>query len=113
MGIHDTCGVHNLHGMPGVMAGIVGAITAGLASIDQYGYSLYRQFPARAPLYNTTEFHRLKEEWADLEPGLDRSGLNQSVYQIIALVTSMGVAIIGGLLTGTFHLIFSKIQSEI
>jgi ammonium transporter Rh len=29
-GIHDTCGVHNLHGMPGVMAGIIGAITAAV-----------------------------------------------------------------------------------
>ena len=30
--IHDTCGVHNLHGMPGVMGGIAGAISAATAS---------------------------------------------------------------------------------
>ena len=36
--IHDTCGVHNLHGMPGVFAGIVGAIAA--ASIDQNKYTV-------------------------------------------------------------------------
>lgn len=29
--LHDTCGVHNLHGMPGVLGGIFGAISASLA----------------------------------------------------------------------------------
>ncbi len=37
LSIHDTCGVHNLHGMPGVMAGIVGAVTATLATREEYG----------------------------------------------------------------------------
>lgn len=29
--LHDTCGVHNLHGLPGVLGGVIGAITASLA----------------------------------------------------------------------------------
>lgn len=35
--IQDTCGVHNLHGMPGVLGAIVGAVTAALATTDVYG----------------------------------------------------------------------------
>ena len=30
MGIKDTCGVHNLHGVPGVVAGVVAAINLGI-----------------------------------------------------------------------------------
>lgn len=37
VGVHDTCGVHNLHGMPGVFAGIVGAIASAFASTEFYG----------------------------------------------------------------------------
>ena len=29
--VHDTCGVHNLHGIPGIMGGVIGAISACLA----------------------------------------------------------------------------------
>ena len=31
IGLHDTCGVHNLHGIPGVLGGIIGAITTANA----------------------------------------------------------------------------------
>ena len=37
IGLHDTCGVNNLHGMPGVLAGICGVIVAAFASDEQYG----------------------------------------------------------------------------
>lgn len=39
--IHDTCGVHNLHGMPGVLAALYGAIMAVVATEATYDYSLY------------------------------------------------------------------------
>ena len=39
--IHDTCGVHNLHGMPAILAGLVGALLAGLATEADYQDSLY------------------------------------------------------------------------
>lgn len=44
--IHDTCGVHNLHGMPAVISAIFSAIYASLASSDNYKDSLYDVFPA-------------------------------------------------------------------
>ena len=35
--IHDTCGVHNLHGMPGVMGLILSIIMAAVATEEEYG----------------------------------------------------------------------------
>jgi len=29
--LHDTCGVHNLHGIPGILGGVLGSITTALA----------------------------------------------------------------------------------
>ncbi|MGH0187309.1 UNVERIFIED_CONTAM: hypothetical protein FKN15_024304 [Acipenser sinensis] len=38
--VQDTCGIHNLHGMPGILGAIVGAVTAATATADIYGDGL-------------------------------------------------------------------------
>lgn len=44
--LHDTCGVHNLHGMPAILSAIFSAYYASVASIDNYKDSLNDIFPA-------------------------------------------------------------------
>merc|ERR1712118_637820 len=39
LGLHDVCGVHNLHGLPGLLGGLTGAISAAMASEQVYGTS--------------------------------------------------------------------------
>ena len=36
IGLHDTCGVHNLHGMPGILGAFISAILASLATKEEY-----------------------------------------------------------------------------
>lgn len=50
--IHDTCGVHNLHGMPAVLSGILSGIYAAVATKDEYQDTLTSIFPA---MKNETE----------------------------------------------------------
>merc|ERR1719460_3428101 len=48
-GLHDTCGVHNLHGMPGILGAIGGAFSAAAAGDQAYGNSIGKIFPNRDP----------------------------------------------------------------
>jgi len=79
--LHDTCGVHNLHGLPGILGGVSGIITSRLASEQLYGDSISSIFAAR---------------------GQGRDAHQQSLYQLYALLTSLVISILGGLITGKF-----------
>jgi ammonium transporter Rh len=48
MNLFDTCGVHNLHGMPGVLGGVASVISAYFASEALYGSHIGDVFPAMA-----------------------------------------------------------------
>merc|ERR1712072_564738 len=82
--VHDTCGVNNLHGMPGILGGICGAISACVAGDTAYGESIATIWIARDPA------------------GDNRSAGEQGGYQALALVISICFALVGGLVTGAF-----------
>ncbi|XP_015835084.1 ammonium transporter Rh type A isoform X2 [Tribolium castaneum] len=94
-GIRDTCGVHNLHGIPGVLAGLIGAFMAGIASEATYCKTLYEIYPARASPNMTAT-----AEYTFLKPGLGRDEAQQAGYQTLALVVTVTLAVASGLLTG-------------
>eukprot|EP00735_Rhodelphis_limneticus_P008986 TRINITY_DN2445_c0_g1::TRINITY_DN2445_c0_g1_i1::g.9004::m.9004 TRINITY_DN2445_c0_g1::TRINITY_DN2445_c0_g1_i1::g.9004 ORF type:complete len:535 (+),score=133.21,sp/Q8JI14/RHCL2_DANRE/43.84/5e-119,Ammonium_transp/PF00909.16/6.3e-68,Anoctamin/PF04547.7/0.54,Anoctamin/PF04547.7/2.9e+02 TRINITY_DN2445_c0_g1_i1:43-1605(+) len=84
IGLHDTCGINNLHGMPGILGGIAAAIAAASAGHDEYGDNLEVVFPA----------------------GRDPS--TQGGYQGAALVVSLGIGLGFGLFTGLVLLAFRR-----
>ncbi|XP_022242749.1 ammonium transporter Rh type B-like [Limulus polyphemus] len=104
--IHDTCGVNNLHGMPGIYAALVSAIVVSLASEDNYGYSLYEIFGYMSPAANSSKLAEIQSQYTEIEPGKGRTASLQAGYQLIALVTTLAVAIGGGIVTGQSKFIF-------
>jgi len=66
-GVFDTCGVHNLYGLPGLLGAIAATIAVG-------------------SYYNRDRFHRHPER--------------QAGYQIAGLFVTLGIALIGGAVTG-------------
>lgn len=78
-GIHDTCGVHNLHGIPGILGGAIGAIASGSSSQKVYGDSLTSIFP---------------EIW------YGRSNAKQMGFQFACLGSTLVISIASGLMTG-------------
>jgi len=80
LNLHDTCGVHNLHGLTGVLAAIIGAIVCGFATRETYGHNLDVVFEA-------------------LKDG-QRTPWGQAGYQFAGLGVTLGIAIVGGVITG-------------
>ncbi|XP_023669957.1 ammonium transporter Rh type C-like isoform X2 [Paramormyrops kingsleyae] len=82
--IQDTCGIHNLHAMPGLIGGIVGAVTAACATEGVYGEEglmLVFESPGR-PL--------------NMTPSLQ--GSHQAAGLCVALIFGIGGGIIVGLI---------------
>jgi len=90
-GITDTCGVHNLHGMPGVLAAFVSAIA--IAASEGHGpYVEECEADDGSTITDATQ--------CDGYPFGDYSYGEQAGYQILALVVTMAMAIFFGLCTG-------------
>ncbi|KAM9311918.1 ammonium transporter Rh type C [Gastrophryne carolinensis] len=82
--LHDTCGIHNLHGMPGIIGGIVGAVTAAAATVDVYTEA------------GLVAMFRFEDEYADRSPS------TQGGYQAAGIFVSLAFAFVGGTLVGLF-----------
>ncbi|XP_062869399.1 rh family, C glycoprotein a [Trichomycterus rosablanca] len=80
--IQDTCGIHNLHAMPGVLGGIIGAITAAAASESVYG---------KEGLINTFKF---EGKIATRTPSI------QGGYQAAGIFVALAFGLVGGALVG-------------
>lgn len=88
IGLYDTCGINNLHFMPGFLGGIIGVVIAGSSSAAAYGPSYSVIYPA----INS------------------RTPAEQAGYQLAALFLVVGTALITGFLTGL--LLNSKILED-
>jgi len=100
LNMHDAAGVHNLHGLPGLMSALLSVIYAAVASEESYGPSLYLIFPRRAPMNGTEEMIRLQENLPSLSPSDGRGAGGQAAAQLIATGVTLAISIGGGLVTG-------------
>lgn len=78
--VQDTCGVHNLHGMPGVLGALLGVLVTALTTHQAYGDGLQAVFPLIAEG--------------------QRGATSQAVYQLLGLCVTMAFALVGGSLVG-------------
>lgn len=63
-------------------------------------FSLYVIYPARAPAFNTTKFNDLLEINSKFQPGDDRSGYMQGLFQLVAMAVTLAISLLSGLLAG-------------
>ncbi|XP_074785176.1 ammonium transporter Rh type B isoform X1 [Athene noctua] len=78
--IQDTCGVQNVHGLPGILGSLLGTLLAALATADAYGGRLELVFPLVAQG--------------------SRTAPDQALCQLSALPVTLLLAALGGCLTG-------------
>ncbi|GMR56524.1 hypothetical protein PMAYCL1PPCAC_26719, partial [Pristionchus mayeri] len=86
LSVTDTCGVHNLHGLPGILSGVCSIIIVLVYDPSYYGDSLYQIYPY----------------FAGGEKMGNRDKYEQALYQALAILIVFGAATVAGLITGLF-----------
>ncbi|XP_034388078.1 ammonium transporter Rh type B-like [Cyclopterus lumpus] len=100
MRIQDQCGIHNLHGLTGLISSTAGICAILLATEETYGPSMYQIFSHRAPPEGDQKLLELQRLIPGLKPGLGRTAQEQALYQVAAIFSTIAAAAVGGLLTG-------------
>lgn len=100
MRIQDQCGIHNLHGLTGLISSTAGICAILLATEETYGPSMYQIFSHRAPPEGHEKLLELQKLIPGLKPGLGRTAEEQALYQVAAIFATIGASAVGGLLTG-------------
>jgi len=98
--IVDIRGILAVHCLPGLLGAFASIIATSMAKYGSYKTSLYRLFPAVAPMKNSTAYNELNQFEPDIPAGLGRTIGKQAAFQASGLVLSIVNAIIGGLITG-------------
>lgn len=80
--LQDTCGIHNLHAVPGMLGGFIGALVAGVASKEVYG---------EQGLINTFDF---------VGEFKDRGAGKQGGYQAAGTCVAIAFGLVGGAIVG-------------
>lgn len=100
MRIQDQCGIHNLHGLTGLISSTAGICAILLATEETYGPSMYQIFSHRAPPEGDPRLLELQRLIPGLKPGLGRTAKEQALYQLAAVFTTIAASALGGVLTG-------------
>ncbi|XP_054464745.1 ammonium transporter Rh type B-A-like [Anoplopoma fimbria] len=98
--IQDQCGIHNLHGLTGLISCTAGICAILMANEETYGPSFYEIFSHRAPVEGDPKLQELQMLIPGLKPGLGRTAREQALYQVAAVFSTIGVSALGGVLTG-------------
>ena len=79
LNLHDSCGVNNLHGIPGILGGLFSVAMTWIANEDVYGPALYVVIPNMAP-ENGTLLSDLQQQLPAISPGVGRTAYEQVHY---------------------------------
>lgn len=98
--IQDQCGIHNLHGLTGLISCAAGICVIVMANEEDYGPSFYEIFTHRAPAEGDPKLLELQRLIPGLQPGLGRTASEQAFFQVAAVFSTVGMSAVGGTLTG-------------